>query len=135
MVLMFSVKEEDRRKFMDLKYSFIINGEFSLSNSEILRRLIDSYCETHAGEITPMPEQVYKNYLAKGKRTEKKRAETKKRNARTVRAAAAVAVETAAVETVGVAHTAKSVKKTKTTKKSGAPRKPRTPRKPKAAQE
>ena len=134
MVLMFSVKEEDRRKYMNLKYSFIVNGEFNVSNSEILRRLIDCYCETHAGEITEMPEQVYKNYLAKGQRAGKKRAETKKRKARTVRAAAAA--ETADVAAVKPVKSVKSAKAAKTPKlkKDGTPRKPRTPRKSKEIQ-
>ena len=81
MVLMFPVSDEDRRKYMNLKYSFIVNGEFNISNTEILRRLIDCYTETHSDEITEMPEKVYQNYLAKGMRMEKKRAATKKMNA------------------------------------------------------
>jgi len=78
MVLIFPVSEEDRRKYMNLKYSIIINGEFNISNTEILRRLIDCYCETHSDEITEMPEKVYQDYLAKGMRMEEKRAATKR---------------------------------------------------------
>ncbi len=80
--LNFNVRDEDHKRFLGVKYSFILDGEFTISNGEIMRRLLDCYLETHRDEMKEMPDTVYRNYLKKGQRAEKKKAETRKRNAR-----------------------------------------------------
>ena len=79
----FPVSEEEHRKFITLKYTFIRQGNITVSNSEIMSKLLEEYIAAHKDEIVEIPDAVYKNYVEKGQRTVKKRMATierKKRN-------------------------------------------------------
>lgn len=78
----FPVSEEEHRKFFTLKYTFIRQGNITVSNSEIMSKLLEEYISAHKDEIVEIPDAVYKNYVEKGRRTVKKRMATIERKRR-----------------------------------------------------
>lgn len=76
------VTEEEHRKFFTLKYTFIRQGDITISNSEIMSKLLEEYFAAHKDEIVEIPDAVYKNYVEKGRRTVKKRMATIERKKR-----------------------------------------------------
>ena len=61
----FPVSEEEHRKFFTLKYTFIRQGNITVSNSEIMSKLLEEYIAAHKDEIVEIPDAVYKNYVEK----------------------------------------------------------------------
>lgn len=70
------------QKIFTLKYTFIRQGNITVSNSEIMSKLLEEYIAAHKDEIVEIPDAVYKNYVEKGRRTVKKRMATIERKRR-----------------------------------------------------
>lgn len=71
----FPLGEKERKDYYSIKYTFILQGELMISNTEVMQRLLQSYIETHP-EVIEIPDAVYANYVAKGERAGEKRSAT-----------------------------------------------------------
>ena len=60
----------------------LYKGNITVSNSEIMSKLLEEYIAAHKDEIVEIPDAVYKNYVEKGRRTVKKRMATIERKRR-----------------------------------------------------
>lgn len=78
----FILEDNDHRAFYSLKFTFIRQGEVTISNNEVFKRLLDEYMKNHTDEIVEIPDFTYDNYIKKAQTAGSKRNATIRRKKR-----------------------------------------------------
>ena len=81
-LLFFSTFAQNAGNMIQMTFPVSEEEHITVSNSEIMSKLLEEYIAAHKDEIVEIPDAVYKNYVEKGRRTVKKRMATIERKRR-----------------------------------------------------